>query len=136
MQTTLKSVGHILLANQQLSLKFSVFSTGSSQQAVAEPANAIVTFDPASRQSCPAAQPSDGIVDSIAGGALRAQDGDEAAICERLFKGLVFFLGREVPREQLLFVIRAFGGVVAWQGEGSPLQESDESITHQVNSKS
>lgn len=73
------------------------------------------------------------MVDSIVGGALRVQDGDDAAICERLFKGLVFFLGREVPREQLLFVIRAFGGVVAWQGEGSPLPESNDSITHQVS---
>ena len=86
----------------------------------------------ASRQASPVAEPSQAVVDSIAGGALRVQDNDDAAICERLFKGLVFFLGREVPREQLLFVIRAFGGVVAWQGEGSPLQESDDSITHQV----
>ena len=57
---------------------------------------------------------------------------DEAAICERLFRGLVFFLGREVPREQLLFVIRAFGGTAGWDGEGSPVQENDEGITHQV----
>ena len=84
--------------------------------------------DPASRSMSPAAEPSNAVVDSIAGGALRVQDDDEAGICERLFKGLVFFLGREVPREQLLFVIR----VVAWQGEGSPMDESDERITHQV----
>ncbi len=92
----------------------------------------IVVADPASRSISPAAEPSNAVVDSIAGGALRVQDDDEAGICERLFKGLVFFLGREVPREQLLFVIRAFGGVVAWQGEGSPMDESDERITHQV----
>ena len=92
----------------------------------------MVAVDPDSRQANPAAEPSQAVVDSIAGGALRVQDNDDAAICERLFKGLVFFLGREVPREQLLFVVRAFGGVVAWQGEGSPLQESDDSITHQV----
>ena len=88
--------------------------------------------DPASRAISPAAEPSNAVVDSIAGGALRVQDDDEAGICERLFKGLVFFLGREVPREQLLFVIKAFGGVVAWQGEGSPMDETDEHITHQV----
>ncbi|KAL3153967.1 hypothetical protein ABBQ32_013523 [Trebouxia sp. C0010 RCD-2024] len=93
---------------------------------------AIVAVDPASRQASPAAEPSHAVVDSIAGGALRVQDDDDAGICERLFKGLVFFLGREVPREQLLFVVRAFGGVVAWQGEGSPLPESDDSITHQI----
>lgn len=92
----------------------------------------IVVADPGSRSISPAAEPSKAVVDSIAGGALRVQDDDEAGICERLFKGLVFFLGREVPREQLLFVIRAFGGVVAWQGEGSPMDESDERITHQV----
>lgn len=94
--------------------------------------SSMVAVDPASRQASPPAEPRQAVVDSIAGGALRVQGNDDAAICERLFKGLVFFLGREVPREQLLFVIRAFGGVVAWQGEGSPLQESDDSITHQV----
>lgn len=39
---------------------------------------------------------------------------------------------REVPREPLLLVIRSFGGAVAWAGQGSPLDEADESITHQV----
>ena len=92
----------------------------------------VVAVDPASRQAGPPAGASQAVVDRVAGGALRVQDNDDAAICERLFRGLVFFLGREVPREQLLFVIRAFGGVVGWQGEGSPLQESDDSITHQV----
>jgi hypothetical protein len=50
----------------------------------------------------------------------------------RCLQGLVFFLGREVPREQLLFVIRAFGGEAAWDGEGSPYTEAHEAITHQV----
>ena len=105
----------------------------------------IVVADPASRSASTPAHPSSAgdltasaieaestTVDSIAGGALRVQDDDEAGICERLFRGLVFFLGREVPWEQLLVVIRAFGGVVAWQGEGSSMEESDERITHQV----
>ena len=47
-------------------------------------------------------------------------------------QGLVFFLGREVPQEQLLLIIRAFGGEAGWDGEGSPLAEGDERITHQV----
>ena len=39
---------------------------------------------------------------------------------------------REVPREQLLLIIRSFGGTVAWDGEGSPHAEADETITHQA----
>lgn len=31
-----------------------------------------------------------------------------------LFKGLKFFLNREVPREPLVFIIRCFGGEVSW----------------------
>ncbi len=39
---------------------------------------------------------------------------------------------RQVPREPLLLVIRAFGGDAGWEGEGSPFTEHDEAITHQV----
>lgn len=49
-----------------------------------------------------------------------------------LFKEFRFFLGREVPREALLFVIRSFGGAVSWDGEGAPFPEGDESITHHI----
>ncbi|KAF1879439.1 hypothetical protein Lal_00005905 [Lupinus albus] len=68
--------------------------------------------------------------------------------CKKLFENTKFFLSREmyhingrvaeictltrVPRESLLFVIPAFGGVVSWEGEGGPFGESDQSITHQV----
>lgn len=38
----------------------------------------------------------------------------------------------QVPREPLLLVIRAFGGTVAWEGEGTPLPEASEAITHHV----
>ena len=38
----------------------------------------------------------------------------------------------QVPRESLLFVIPAFGGVVSWEGEGAPFKEADQSITYQV----
>mmetsp|Transcript_3131 Transcript_3131/g.8905 ORF Transcript_3131/g.8905 Transcript_3131/m.8905 type:complete len:652 (+) Transcript_3131:162-2117(+) len=69
-------------------------------------------------------------VAKVTGGAIDAPD--EAAVCEKLFKGLCFFLGREVPREPLLLVIRSFGGTVGWAGEGSPFSENHEHITHQV----
>lgn len=72
-------------------------------------------------------------LDRQGGAASPAADADdEAEICGSLFSGLLFFLGREVPREQLLLVIRAFGGSVAWNGDGSPTTENDEAITHQV----
>ncbi|XP_078179135.1 pescadillo-like protein [Carex rostrata] len=52
--------------------------------------------------------------------------------CRTLFKSLKFFLSREVPREALLFIIPAFGGVVSWEGEGAPFKETDEDIAYQI----
>ena len=52
-----------------------------------------------------------------------------------LFKGLKFFLNREVPREQFVFAIRAFSGDVSWDkslGLGATYQENDETITHHI----
>jgi len=52
-----------------------------------------------------------------------------------LFKGLKFFLGREVPREELTFMIRCCSGQVSWNatvGLGSTYEEKDDSITHQI----
>uniref|UniRef100_A0A803N5A6 Pescadillo homolog n=1 Tax=Chenopodium quinoa TaxID=63459 RepID=A0A803N5A6_CHEQI len=57
---------------------------------------------------------------------------EETKDCRSLFKNMRFFLGREVPREPLLFVISAFGGMVSWEGDGAPFEESDTSITHQI----
>ncbi|KAK9117247.1 hypothetical protein Sjap_016194 [Stephania japonica] len=59
-------------------------------------------------------------------------DDEETKVCRALFKDLKFFLGREVPRESLLFIIPAFGGVVSWEGDGAPYEETDKSITHQI----
>jgi pescadillo protein len=59
----------------------------------------------------------------------------EEASLQSLFSNLRIFLGREVPRYSLEFVIRAFGGVVAWpetSGSGSPYQESSPEITHHI----
>ena len=69
---------------------------------------------------------------ALASTAEAADADDEGAVCGALFRGLVFFLGREVPREALLLVLRSFGGAVGWDGAGSPLQERDDAITHQV----
>ncbi|CAG0878883.1 unnamed protein product [Darwinula stevensoni] len=54
---------------------------------------------------------------------------------QNLFRGLRFFLNREVPRESLVFVIRSFGGMVSWDATvhlGATFQEDDPSITHQI----
>ncbi|CAG9463168.1 unnamed protein product [Pedinophyceae sp. YPF-701] len=68
----------------------------------------------------------------LVGGSANAQADDDAEICRTLFRGLVFYLGRETPREMLTFVIRSFGGVAGWDGEGSPVTERDPSVTHHV----
>ncbi|XP_073011657.1 pescadillo homolog [Typha latifolia] len=60
------------------------------------------------------------------------EDDNDTKECKNLFKNLKFFLSREVPRESLLFIIPAFGGVVSWEGNGSPFDESNEDITHQI----
>ena len=52
-----------------------------------------------------------------------------------LFKNLKIFLNREVPREPLVFMIRAFGGQVSWDSMVSPgatFNEDDQKITHQI----
>lgn len=52
-----------------------------------------------------------------------------------LFKGLKFFINREVPREPLVFIIRCFGGEVSWDKDhfvGATFDESDESIAYQI----
>jgi pescadillo protein len=52
-----------------------------------------------------------------------------------LFKDLVFYLSREVPRHSLEFIIRACGGQVGWDptcGGGSTIKEDDPRITHHI----
>lgn len=51
----------------------------------------------------------------------------------KLFASFTFFLSREVPRSLFEFIVRSFGGRIGWpasSGSGSPIEESDESITH------
>ena len=71
--------------------------------------------------------------DAIASAAgLDPAQREDAKTCASLFKGLVFFLNREVPRDAMVFIIRAFGGEVCWEGEGSPYDEKDGGVTHHV----
>ncbi|EDW13436.1 pescadillo homolog [Drosophila mojavensis] len=63
------------------------------------------------------------------------QEAQEIARLRNLFKGLKFFINREVPREPLVIIIRSFGGKVSWDSSvfsGSTYDESDETITHQI----
>jgi len=55
-----------------------------------------------------------------------------------LFAGLRFFLGREVPREPLVFMIRALGGEVSWDATvapGATYGSTDARVTHQVSDR-
>lgn len=52
-----------------------------------------------------------------------------------LFRPYTFFLSRETPRSIFEFLVRSFGGRIGWpasSGSGSPVDESDESITHVI----
>nr|CAG4634763.1 EOG090X05E6 [Alona affinis] len=54
---------------------------------------------------------------------------------QSLFKGLKFFVGREIPRESVVFIIRSCDGQVSWDSTlfpGATYDETDESITHQI----
>uniref|UniRef100_A0A6B0VDZ8 Pescadillo homolog n=1 Tax=Ixodes ricinus TaxID=34613 RepID=A0A6B0VDZ8_IXORI len=54
---------------------------------------------------------------------------------QNLFAGMKVFLGREVPRESLTFVLRSFGAEVSWDVTlfaGSTFTEDDLTITHQI----
>ncbi|KAF9306406.1 mRNA-binding ribosome synthesis protein nop7 [Mortierella antarctica] len=57
---------------------------------------------------------------------------------QSLFSNCVIFLSREVPRYSLEFVLRALGAQVGWDkvlGEGSPFDENDDKITHQISDR-
>jgi pescadillo protein len=50
----------------------------------------------------------------------------------KLFSNLHFFASREVPRESLELCVTSFGGVLGWEGEGSPYGADDRRITHYI----
>lgn len=63
------------------------------------------------------------------------QEAVEVKKLKSLFKGLKFFINREVPREPLVLIIRSFGGKVSWDKglfAGATFDETDETITHQI----
>lgn len=86
----------------------------------------------------------DNFEDDAEDGEPKPEDGEKLTVqqviaLENLFKGLKFFLNREVPRESLTFVIRSFGGEVSWDQDmfpGSTYDEKDPSITHQIIDRS
>ena len=46
-----------------------------------------------------------------------------------------FFLGREIPKEPLVFMIRCLGGQVSWDNTaapGSTFNVEDTTVTHQI----
>lgn len=49
---------------------------------------------------------------------------------KNLFSSCVVFISREVPRENIEFIVRAFGGQVAW--EGGAIDANSATITHQI----
>ncbi|PON84254.1 Pescadillo [Trema orientale] len=69
------------------------------------------------------------LVEDVAG---EDEEDEDTKECKKLFRNMKFFLSREVPRESLLFVIPAFGGMVSWEGDGAPYDENDDDITHQI----
>ena len=66
----------------------------------------------------------------------RKKEMEELAKLKTLFKGTKVFLNREVPREPLVFMVRAFGGQVSWDStlaNGATFDEDDKTVTHQVS---
>lgn len=51
---------------------------------------------------------------------------------KQMFKGNIFWIGRESPRTALEFVIRSFGGQIAFDGPDSKYRYEDARITHAV----
>lgn len=49
---------------------------------------------------------------------------------KNLFSQCVVYVSREVPRENIEFIVRAFGGQVSW--DGGSIAESANTITHQI----
>ncbi|KAF7319945.1 Pescadillo-like protein [Mycena kentingensis (nom. inval.)] len=66
---------------------------------------------------------------------LKALQALPQSLTMSLFAPYTFFLSRETSRPIFEFIVRSFGGRIGWpasSGSGSPLEETDESITHVI----
>ncbi|CAB3401421.1 unnamed protein product [Caenorhabditis bovis] len=61
-----------------------------------------------------------------------AQKMKEAKAIKNLFKGCVFYLNRECPKEALTFIIRNCGGIVGWENGPTNIDSKSKSITHHI----
>lgn len=68
--------------------------------------------------------------------AVSNEDNTKSDTNTNLFKGLCFFVSREVPLDILQICILSFGGLLGWESDSgvSPIQKDDPRITHQVSS--
>ena len=57
---------------------------------------------------------------------------EEAAALRGLFRGCVFFCGRECPVASLELLVLAGGGRIGWEGEASAFGADDARVTHVV----
>lgn len=83
--------------------------------------------------AAPASSSAAQIAEEEAGDVFDEEERAENASIDKfknLFSNSVVWLSREVPRENIEFIIRAFGGQVAW--EGSAIEEDSATITHHV----
>jgi pescadillo protein len=60
------------------------------------------------------------------------EDDDSTKMRPKIFRGLTFFVNREVPLDWLQLCILSFGGKIGWDGPMSPFKATDETITHHV----
>ncbi|KAJ7785993.1 Pescadillo N-terminus-domain-containing protein [Mycena metata] len=66
---------------------------------------------------------------------LKALTALPQSLTTSLFSPYTLYLSRETPRSIFEFIVRSFGGRIGWpasSGSGSPIDESDESITHVI----
>lgn len=79
-----------------------------------------------------AEEQSQSIVSGTNSGVSKNLLGEDAIKRKNLFSKLTFFLSREVPRGYLELICLSYGGQVGWEGDDSPINVKDPSITHHI----